>query len=265
MTHALRDSSPDPLGYDIYAQTLWARVQAALNKDANGKDVNGRPLGDDPLVIGLFGEWGAGKSYLLDLIKNLADAKAKERIETRKTDAGFGLTVPVLFQPWKYEHEPHLLVPLLLHILAALEQHLALAQTTYEKTNQTIDQVGDAVVQALPSVVKAVGGLVKSIKTAVAGADPTIAAGLLIAETLAALAKSNAQSTKRQSAAKQLSHSDDGRFYYEVHDILKHITRPAQYPSVRPGINIHGSPRINFVIFIDDLDRCLKKRCNRWS
>ena len=55
------DKSTDPLGYDVYAKTLWARIQTALNKDEGGK-----PLGDDPLVVGIFGEWGAGKSYLLN-------------------------------------------------------------------------------------------------------------------------------------------------------------------------------------------------------
>ena len=54
------NQNKDPLGYDVYAQTLWARIQTALNKDQGGQ-----PLGDDPLVVGIFGEWGAGKSYLL--------------------------------------------------------------------------------------------------------------------------------------------------------------------------------------------------------
>jgi pantothenate kinase-related protein Tda10 len=61
------DKSADPLGYDVYAKTLWTRIQTALNKDEGGK-----PLGDDPLVVGIFGEWGAGKSHLLKLIQKLA-------------------------------------------------------------------------------------------------------------------------------------------------------------------------------------------------
>ena len=60
----------DPLGYDVYAQTLWARIQTALNKDQGGQ-----PLGDDPLVVGIFGEWGAGKSYLLNRMLKTPEVK----------------------------------------------------------------------------------------------------------------------------------------------------------------------------------------------
>ncbi len=54
----------DWLGYGAYADALWSRIQIALIKSegANAK------LGDDPLVIGVFGEWGAGKSKLLSLM-----------------------------------------------------------------------------------------------------------------------------------------------------------------------------------------------------
>lgn len=46
----------DPLGYDTYARTLWERIEQALNRDQGGKK-----LGDDPLVVGIFGELGGGK------------------------------------------------------------------------------------------------------------------------------------------------------------------------------------------------------------
>jgi len=101
------NQNKDPLGYDVYAQTLWARIQTALNKDQGGQ-----PLGDDPLVVGIFGEWGAGKSYLLNRMLKNARGESDQRAGWRKLDGGAGheLTVPVFFQPWKYEHEEHLLV-----------------------------------------------------------------------------------------------------------------------------------------------------------
>ena len=106
----------DWLGYGAYADALWSRIETALKKD----EINKTELGDDPLVIGVFGEWGAGKSHLLKLMYDESKRFAKERVGWRKTDAGFGLTVPVVFQPWKYEHEAHLHVPLMLHIFSAL-------------------------------------------------------------------------------------------------------------------------------------------------
>ena len=46
----------DWLGYGAYADALWSRIETALKKD----EIKGE-LGDDPLVIGVFGEWGGGQ------------------------------------------------------------------------------------------------------------------------------------------------------------------------------------------------------------
>ena len=113
-------------------------LQAALDKDLGSDKV----LGDDPRVVGIFGEWGAGKNTLLKQVHSRASDYAAQRQRTRSGadggfgDTGFGLTVPVLFQPWKYEHEPHLLVPLLLHIIQALRDSIPKAQTPSEKAGQ---------------------------------------------------------------------------------------------------------------------------------
>ena len=92
-----RADDGDWLGYGAYADALWSRTVRALDKDKDGKHA----LGDDPLVIGVFGEWGAGKSKLLSLMQDRSRVWAKERIGWRKRDGGnFALTVPVYFQPW---------------------------------------------------------------------------------------------------------------------------------------------------------------------
>ncbi len=257
------DKQPDPLGYDVYAETLWARIQLALNKDSGNAT-----LGDDPLVVGLFGEWGAGKSHLLGLIQELAEKTAQKRIKDRNGeagglgDAGFGLTIPVFFQPWKYEHEPHLLVPLLLHILTALEESAKLAQTPIEKGTAIVGKAGDVLVSALPSVVTGFKALATSVVATLATANPMTGVGLGVASGLASHA-ATAQK-KRLFAAKpkanEFVHTEDGRAFYKMHEILKHITRPNKHPSVIPGINISQDIRINFVVFIDDLDRCLPEK-----
>ena len=115
----------DWLGYGAYADALWIRTMRAMDKDKDGMQA----LGDDPLVIGIFGEWGAGKSHLLKLVYRLAQDQSARDIAHRvlmaptheKGDLPLTVTVPVMFQPWKYEHEPHLHVPLAIHIADALE------------------------------------------------------------------------------------------------------------------------------------------------
>jgi ABC-type glutathione transport system ATPase component len=89
------------------------------------------------LVVGIFGEWGAGKSYLLNLIYKLAQKHSEVLANKRssdnvgaRSDSGFEITIPVFFQPWKYEHEEHLHVPLLMHIIDAYAEVAVQAQTT---------------------------------------------------------------------------------------------------------------------------------------
>ena len=56
----------------------------------------------EPLTIGIIGEWGSGKSYLLHDIKSYFDTKQHDR-----------LIIPIFFNAWRFEKEKHLIVPLL--------------------------------------------------------------------------------------------------------------------------------------------------------
>ena len=121
MTTKLTHKATDALGYDVYAKTLWKRIGTALDNKTSG---------DDPLVVGVFGEWGAGKSKLLELIHELAKEKNSEDCKERSyksPDEPLTITVPVWFHPWKYEHEAHIGVPLLMHLQAAIGETLVAA------------------------------------------------------------------------------------------------------------------------------------------
>lgn len=254
-------NTDDLLGYADYAHTLWARILAALNSDLENQKraKEQKSLGDDPLVVGIFGEWGAGKSRLLQLIHRKAEVTAIERFTAHKKDSGMDLTVPVFFQPWKYEHEPHLLVPLLMHILAELNQSLTLSKGLEETVKQQFDSAGDTLVKAMPNLVSSFGNLVKNVAAKFTTADPTgTAAGLAIAGVLASYVAKEKKPIRRN--AKDISFEDYGRSYYEIHEILKHITRPKTHKYTHPNHKIDHDIRINFVIFIDDLDRCLPEK-----
>ena len=77
-------------------------------------------------MIGIFGEWGTGKSHLLELIRQRAEDQGKQTAEKRAQEffpdkvPKLTLTVPVWFHPWKYEHEPNLAIPLMMHLADAL-------------------------------------------------------------------------------------------------------------------------------------------------
>lgn len=253
------NANGDYLGYGVYAQTLWARVEAALNKDLGDP----QKLGDDPLVVGIFGEWGAGKSKLLSLVQRLAEKRRDEQAQAHKLDDKFHLTVPVFFQPWKYEHEKHLLVPLLLHIQAELQRCIEAATPASTSLEATGKSAGNFVVKHTGAVVKAFEGVYSAARTAYQLADPASSAVLLpLAGILASmLGGKDAGASSKEMAAFRMDESS-GRSYYEMHDIFKAITRPTPERIKRylPKVAVSSSFRINFVIFIDDLDRCLPEK-----
>lgn len=80
----LDEPNPDPvLGFDAYASALTELIKESKPQ----------------FSVGIFGSWGSGKTSLMKAIKGrLAPAVD---------------VVTVWFNPWRYEKEPHLIVPLL--------------------------------------------------------------------------------------------------------------------------------------------------------
>ncbi len=311
----------DPLGYDVYARTLWTRIQAALNKDL-GSDGQTKPLGDDPLVVGIFGEWGAGKSHLLKLIQKLAEQASKDQMAQRCLDpqafegahASLAVTVPVYFQPWKYEHEAHLHIPLAVHVADAMSKawkdlrtgkedviakidelgkQANTAQVTIEKAKSAWDKASELIVQAekaLKSKTVQVVAAAADIGLASVGAPPLIglARKKLIGytspedsedtdadeegdSTVAAEANPKTEARTATEEPKKtvsdvLAHKDDGLSFYRTDRLLHDLTRPKANKASLKGMGVNAASeieydlRINFVIFIDDLDRCLPEK-----
>jgi hypothetical protein len=86
------DQSLDGLGFATYARVL---ADAAA-------------FTPGPFTIGVFGEWGTGKTSLMRLIES--NLQAKEEVIT------------VWFNAWRYEQEEHPIVPLVGTIVRALQQ-----------------------------------------------------------------------------------------------------------------------------------------------
>ncbi|MDG5978333.1 hypothetical protein H010_23990 [Hydrogenophaga taeniospiralis CCUG 15921] len=261
------NANGDYLGYGVYAQTLLARVEAALNKDLAHRETCLRadktppPLGDDPLVVGIFGEWGAGKSKLLSLVQKLAEEQRDRQVKEHKLDGYQAITVPVFFQPWKYEHEKHLLVPLLLHILGDLEKTLAAARTGEDKLTGAALAVVDGTKRVLGTALSKVGDLAQAVGQVMGVADPVATAPMATMFQMLAHGMGDMLSGKtKRKAVREFVHSDNGRAYYDMHRILSEVTRPAKNPHVTGDQHHDKDFCLNFVIFIDDLDRCLPEK-----
>jgi formylglycine-generating enzyme required for sulfatase activity len=252
-------NADDHLGYSVYAQTLWERIQAALNRDLNRPD---KSLGEDPLVVGIFGEWGSGKSFLLRQVMDKAKSEANRRITEHKSNDTAPLTVPVFFQPWKYEHEKHLLVPLLLHIQSDLQSALQRAMPDYSRNRQWLEKSVNTLAKHIGQVVDVFGLLMDAALKAFQIAQPQTMLLMPVAKTLASWLPWNRAKTALPTMAQFRFDDTGGRSYYEMHAILKAITRPSS-DSVKkylPQTRVDQSFSVNFVIFIDDLDRCLPEK-----
>lgn len=88
----------DGLGFETYS-----RILAAAASDTRG-----------PFTIGVFGEWGTGKTSLMRLIERQLSDNPN--------------IVTVWFNAWRYEQEEHPIIPLVGTIVQALEKHKGLSQ-----------------------------------------------------------------------------------------------------------------------------------------
>lgn len=271
MTDSTTKDDGDWLGYGVYADTLWARIERAL-----AEDLKSGQLGDDPMVIGIFGEWGAGKSQLLKLTERRAKASLSAQKKKHDGDAGFELTVPVWFQPWKYEHEEHLHVPMVIHVLNALKDALKPEPNLADTVVNTSVAVVDIGKKAAPIVKKTiemansaypiVQKILKSITVFGCKVDlPEEVGGWLetAADGVTDIDLKNETKVTINTVDAAVKHTADGSYFYRIHELLGALTRPHQYKHRKElfkGSKLTLNTRINFVVFIDDLDRCLPEK-----
>ena len=82
-----------------------------------------------PLTIGIFGEWGTGKTSLMQMVQDYLDQND---------------VITVWFNAWRFEKEEHPIVPLIATIIQELEENKG-------KLSKLIDS-GKSIIDALRSV-----------------------------------------------------------------------------------------------------------------
>ncbi len=75
----------------------------------------------EPLAVGLFGEWGSGKTHQLKLIQKKI-LESPIGIEDRENTFP-KVTIPIFFNAWRFEKEEHIIIPLFQTLLHAVENH----------------------------------------------------------------------------------------------------------------------------------------------
>lgn len=274
-------TKPLAFGHAALVEQLADELQASLSQDRSGSM-------EPALVVGVFGEWGSGKSRLLSSVEDELRRRDAARPPAERATA---LTVIVPFNAWRYEREEHLLVPLLRvaeqQLRKALDASLPSDVREREQLSdrlllvadlaQTIYSHGGRELMQAALAVQGVAIKLPELKTdAKAGAASP---GLLA--RWKALREAQAQARRLQTPISAL-HS----LYYDFLEHLRAVTgrNPKALAQHRERLKLRGLgwwPRwstrvrsalqwlltgetqlepqlqVNLVFLVDDLDRCL--------
>ncbi len=172
-----------------------------------------------PFTIGVYGDWGHGKTSLL--------RQAKTLVEEVRPDL-----VTVWFNAWQYEGEEHPLVPLAATIIKALDDKLADAKS----------KLAEAAKQALGKISRAMRavayGFSAKAKVGVPGFGE-IEAGFVAKEMI----------QRHEKLAAPKDPLIERTLYYNAFELLAKTAVEAA--------EAQPEEQIKIVVFIDDLDRCL--------
>ena len=91
--HAIKEIDKDGLGFEIYAKALSGVIRGTK----------------ESIVTGIFGEWGSGKTSLMQLVQS-----------ELKNDP---YTITIWFNAWMYEKDEHPIIPLIATIIRELEKY----------------------------------------------------------------------------------------------------------------------------------------------
>ena len=161
-------------------------------------------------AIGIFGSWGSGKTTLMRAIKDKLSGRSD--------------VVTIWFNAWRYEREPHLIVPLLDVLRETLEERA---------TAQPEEQAGRTRLAA-----RTIARAGKALLTGVTLSAQVVGVGAQI--DLSKVMEGLTQDSKGQNIAEQLS------FYHAGFVMLREAIGEFSQAGVR-----------RVVVFIDDLDRCM--------
>ncbi|MDL1964832.1 MAG: KAP family NTPase [Deltaproteobacteria bacterium] len=190
---------------------------------------------DSPITIGVFGNWGSGKTSLMRLMRKIVDCEGQ----------GDNAAVAVWFNAWQYEHEEHLIVPL----IATIARDIKKKQEQWEKKLSLNDEVSDDARKAL-NIMKVGGKKVHdALRSVLYGVSMKGKLGVPLLGELE-ISASMKNMIERYEAVTQdtlIARS----LYFDAFDQLRDLSHDKNIKK----------PQI--VVFINDLDRCFPEQAVR--
>jgi hypothetical protein len=245
-------AAPTPYGITPYVARAVARIQEHF------RDASADPLRKgEAFVVGVFGEWGSGKSTVLDAIGGAFDNRPPALADAPGSTPRAEVTLKVEFNAWRFEREEHLLIPLLKTIQRTLD--LYIESLRQQETEQASAVANAAKKLADPATWKWLLGRAQLLGACTIALTRMVKfkagiPGLGEVEINPDEALKAAQQ-QIDRAAKLTSKTPTERplesLYYDLYAHLRKLTR---------GLDEQDKSKLNFVFLVDDLDRCLPEK-----
>ena len=189
---------------------------------------------DCPITIGIYGNWGSGKTSLMRLMKNIVEEDGR----------GENAAVAVWFNAWQYEREEHLIIPL----IATIARDIKNKQEEWQKLSLD-DQASEAAKKVLSSMKEGGKRVHDALRSVLYGLSMKGKLGVPLLGELE-ISTSMKDMIERYEAVTQdtlMARS----LYFDAFDQLRELSRNTKVKK----------PQI--VVFIDDLDRCFPEQAVR--
>jgi len=224
-------------GFEGYARTIADLIANKAN--------------ETPLVIGIYGPWGSGKTTLMatvrDLLTNI-DYEDRETYRKCKT---------VWFQAWKYDKENEILAGLIEEIFKTIKKDKSSAPRIKRELEEIINRL---------HIPKGIGKLVEKIIGKVAPYSPRMKGGLEEAINRVDIVKGLGKVAEKfigldpTDFILEPAYKAKLGFYDTFQEFFDRLLWT--YAGLRPNFSSSEEPddqKGALVIFIDDLDRCPKR------
>ncbi len=193
-----------------------------------------------PITFAVYGPWGSGKTTFLRYFLSAVNRRDQADAGQNSSEEVGGDAVTIWFEPWRYEREPDLLIPLLTEIVAS-------AQKSIKRSNAAKQKVVKTGMRLLGRVAKA------AARTATGFVAERI--GVERGE-IERIGQDFMSFYEGESNRFQYPESENEQFKRDFEDLI----RFAATGRLNGALDDDAKP---VIIFVDDLDRCESEQVKR--